>query len=85
MCLTVAAARRHRLTSTVFAPLLPVYWMMNWAATWRGLHQLIAAPFLWEKTPHTAKVEAGRDQLATEENRDEEPVSRPTTAIALAA
>ena len=52
--LVVTAARRHRLTSVIFAPLLPAYWLMHWAATWRGLHQLIFAPFLWEKTPHTA-------------------------------
>ncbi len=56
--LVVAAARRHRLTSTVFAPLLPVYWLMNWTASWRGLYQLIRAPFLWEKTPHTATAAA---------------------------
>ena len=56
--LVVVAARRHRLTSTVFAPLLPVYWLMNWTASWRGLYQLIRAPFLWEKTPHTATAAA---------------------------
>jgi hypothetical protein len=39
-----AAARRHRLTSVVFAPLLPAYWVMYWIATWRGLYQLISAP-----------------------------------------
>jgi cellulose synthase/poly-beta-1,6-N-acetylglucosamine synthase-like glycosyltransferase len=52
--LVVAAARRHKLTSVVFAPLLPAYWVMHWAASWRGLYQLIRAPFLWEKTPHPA-------------------------------
>ena len=54
--LAVTAARRHRLVSAVFAPLLPAYWLMLWTATWRGLHQLIACPFLWEKTPHTANA-----------------------------
>jgi glycosyltransferase XagB len=38
----------------VFAPLLPAYWLMHWTASWRGLYQLIRAPFLWEKTPHPA-------------------------------
>ena len=85
MCLAVTAARRYRLTSTVFAPLLPVYWMMNWAATWRALHQLITAPFLWEKTPHTANAETGIKRLATDANRHQQPVSPPATVIALAA
>jgi len=52
--LVFTAARRRQMTSAMFAPLLPVYWMMNWAACWRGLYQLIFAPFLWEKTPHPA-------------------------------
>ncbi|HTX11658.1 MAG TPA: glycosyltransferase [Solirubrobacteraceae bacterium] len=54
--LAVGAAKRHNLTGTVFAPLLPIYWAMQWVATWRGLHQLIVAPFLWEKTPHTSQA-----------------------------
>ncbi len=52
--LVIAAARRHKLTSAVFAPLLPAYWLMHWTASWRGLYQLFRAPFLWEKTPHPA-------------------------------
>ena len=56
--LVVAAARRHKLASAVFAPLLPAYWAMHWTASWRGLYQLIRAPFLWEKTPHTATAAA---------------------------
>jgi cellulose synthase/poly-beta-1,6-N-acetylglucosamine synthase-like glycosyltransferase len=52
--LVVAAARRHKLVSAVFAPLLPAYWVMHWTASWRGLYQLIRAPFLWEKTAHPA-------------------------------
>jgi len=56
--LAAVAARRHRLTSAVFAPLLPAYWILHWTATWRGLYQLIFAPFLWEKTPHTATAAA---------------------------
>jgi len=54
--LAVRAAWCHRMTGTVFAPLLPIYWAMHWVATWRGLHQLIVAPFLWEKTPHTSQA-----------------------------
>ncbi len=56
--LVVVAARRHRLASAVFAPLLPAYWVMHWTASWRGLYQLIRAPFLWEKTPHPATAAA---------------------------
>ena len=56
--LVVAAARRHKLASAVFAPLLPAYWVMHWTASWRGLYQLIRAPFLWEKTPHPATATA---------------------------
>ena len=56
--LVAAAARRHKLASAVFAPLLPAYWVMHWTASWRGLYQLIRAPFLWEKTPHTATATA---------------------------
>jgi glycosyltransferase XagB len=56
--LVIAAARRHKLTSAVFAPLLPAYWLMHWTASWRGLYQLIRAPFLWEKTPHPATAAA---------------------------
>ncbi|MBY0442571.1 MAG: glycosyltransferase [Mycobacteriaceae bacterium] len=33
---------------------LPLYWMAHWVAAWRGLYQLVAAPFLWEKTTHRA-------------------------------
>jgi glycosyltransferase XagB len=85
MCLAVTAARRYRLTSTVFAPLLPVYWMMNWAATWRGLHQLITAPFLWEKTPHTATSGPGARQQATGQRHELRPVDSTTNTIAAAA
>ena len=56
--LVVAAARRHKLAPAVFAPLLPAYWAMHWTASWRGLYQLIRAPFLWEKTPHPGTAAA---------------------------
>jgi cellulose synthase/poly-beta-1,6-N-acetylglucosamine synthase-like glycosyltransferase len=29
----IAAGRRHKLTSAVFAPLLPAYWLMHWTAS----------------------------------------------------
>ena len=77
--LAVVAARRYRLTSTVFAPVLPVCWMMNRAATWRGLHQLIRAPFLWEKTPHTNSKPAAV-QATTVKSRPDRPVAELTLA-----
>jgi len=58
--LVVAAARRHRMASAVFAPMLPAYWIMHWAASWRGLYQLIRAPFVWEKTAHPATPNTAR-------------------------
>ena len=69
----------YRLTSTVFAPVLPVCWMMNRAATWRGLHQLIRAPFLWEKTPHTNSKPAAV-QATTVKSQPDRPVAELTLA-----
>jgi cellulose synthase/poly-beta-1,6-N-acetylglucosamine synthase-like glycosyltransferase len=59
--LAVTAARRRGLASSVFAPLVPVYWLMYWWAAWRALYQLVRSPFVWEKTPHgeVAAVPAG--------------------------
>lgn len=51
LVLSLAGDRRDHLR--VLA-LLPVYWAMQWVAAWRALHQLLRAPFLWEKTPHGA-------------------------------
>ena len=53
-----AAARRHKLASALFAPRCPPTGPMHWTASWRGLYQLIRAPFLWEKTPHPATAAA---------------------------
>ena len=73
--LVAAAARRHKLASAVFAPLLPAYWAMHWTASWRGLYQLIRAPFLWEKTPHPS----GRRRVRTSESQTTigHPPNRP--------
>jgi glycosyltransferase XagB len=35
---------------------LPIYPVLHWLAGWRALHQLITAPFLWEKTTHRGQV-----------------------------
>ena len=33
----------------------PVYWLLVSFAAYRALYQLIRAPHLWEKTPHSAR------------------------------
>jgi glycosyltransferase XagB len=50
--LAVTAARRWGQASAVFAPLVPLYWLMYWWAAWRAIYQLVRSPFVWEKTPH---------------------------------
>jgi hypothetical protein len=50
--LAIAAARRHKLASAIFAPLLPAYWAMHWTASWRALYQVIRAPFSGRNLPH---------------------------------
>lgn len=47
--LSLTEARRGRLRTLAA---LPFYWAMHWVAAWRALHQLVRAPFVWEKTPH---------------------------------
>ncbi len=51
----VAAVRIKRHSLIPFVALMPLYWMfVSWAA-FRGLVQLVTAPFYWEKTPHAAR------------------------------
>ena len=58
LSIIVIAAITAITIAHVFAPLLPAYWLMHWTASWRGLYQLIRAPFRREKTPHTAALAA---------------------------
>lgn len=54
----IAARRRVSGRSiAVFTPFLPAYWVLQWAAAWRALVQLVRAPFQWEKTPHGATTQ----------------------------
>jgi len=55
----VLAARRRQMLTALFAPLLPAYWVMLWIASWRAVHQLITAPYVWEKTPHATTTGGG--------------------------
>lgn len=37
------------------APLMPVYWVLISIAAYRAMLQLVAAPYLWEKTAHRSR------------------------------
>lgn len=47
----LVAGYRRRLDWPM-AMLVPVYWLLHAVAGWRGLLQLIRAPYSWEKTTH---------------------------------
>ena len=64
LCLTLAipltatiTMRRWRLVP--YALLMPVYWVLLSIAAWRGMWQLLVAPFSWDKTPHEKITVAG--------------------------
>lgn len=42
--------RQHRLA--LYAPLLPLYWLLHSFAAWRAVWHLLVKPDVWEKTPH---------------------------------
>ena len=49
---TIGLSRRRLLRCAWVLALMPVHWLLlSWAA-WRALHQLIVAPYAWEKTEH---------------------------------
>ena len=54
---SVAAARRGRLGLAVHAALMPLYWLAISYAAYRALLQLVTAPYYWEKTEHTARLQ----------------------------
>ena len=44
---------RRGLSSSAWILLLtPLHWLLLSLAAWRALHQLVAAPYAWEKTEH---------------------------------
>ncbi len=45
-------ARRGLSADAWVLALTPVHWLLISAAAWRALHQLIVAPYVWEKTAH---------------------------------
>jgi cellulose synthase/poly-beta-1,6-N-acetylglucosamine synthase-like glycosyltransferase len=46
------------------ATLVPLYWLLHAFAGWRGLVQLVRAPYTWEKTPHRQARDEQRSQPA---------------------
>jgi glycosyltransferase XagB len=52
--------RRQRLAA------IPLYPVLHWIAGWRALHQLVRAPFLWEKTTHRGGAWAQRPHSCVE-------------------
>src|SRR5665213_727767 len=45
-------ARRGLLSTAWVLLLTPLHWLLLSLAAWRALYQLIAAPYVWEKTEH---------------------------------
>lgn len=64
----LVSALRRRLPWPM-ALLVPFYWLLHAFAGWRGLWQLVRAPYTWEKTPHRQSREGQRAQPATEAER----------------
>ena len=56
----LAVTRRGRFGLLPHVLLMPLYWLLISAAAYRAAVQLVRAPYLWEKTPHTRRNGAGR-------------------------
>jgi cellulose synthase/poly-beta-1,6-N-acetylglucosamine synthase-like glycosyltransferase len=56
----VAVLRRGWLFLIPHILLMPLYWLLISAAAYRAALQLVANPYLWEKTPHAARRTAPR-------------------------
>jgi cellulose synthase/poly-beta-1,6-N-acetylglucosamine synthase-like glycosyltransferase len=67
----VAVAGRGRLGLASHALLMPFYWLLISFAAYRAMWQLLKAPYLWEKTEHSARpgsvtTTAGASGVASE-------------------
>lgn len=51
----IAAIRRRRYGLLPHIALMPFYWLLISVAAYRALLQLVTNPYLWEKTPHSAR------------------------------
>jgi cellulose synthase/poly-beta-1,6-N-acetylglucosamine synthase-like glycosyltransferase len=52
----IAAGRRGLYGFIPHLVLVPLYWLLISLVSYRALIQLVRAPYLWEKTPHGARV-----------------------------
>jgi cellulose synthase/poly-beta-1,6-N-acetylglucosamine synthase-like glycosyltransferase len=52
----IAAGRRRLYSFIPHLVLVPLYWLLISLVSYRALVQLVRAPYLWEKTPHGARV-----------------------------
>jgi len=56
MVIAALAAKRRRLMGLLpHLVLMPVYWLLISVAAYRAVLQLMTKPYLWEKTPHSAR------------------------------
>ncbi len=51
-----SVARRRKFGLAMHSVLMPFYWLAISFAAYRALWQLVKAPYLWEKTEHTARL-----------------------------
>jgi cellulose synthase/poly-beta-1,6-N-acetylglucosamine synthase-like glycosyltransferase len=60
MVIAALAAKRRRLMGLLpHLVLMPLYWLLISVAAYRALLQLMSKPYLWEKTPHSARRDEG--------------------------
>ncbi|MCI5045414.1 MAG: hypothetical protein MRY72_12010, partial [Aquisalinus sp.] len=59
----IAPLNRRWLQHTLFALLLPAYWLLQSVSGYIALWQLFTRPFYWEKTRHHPKTEIPSDGL----------------------
>ena len=56
LVIAALAAKRRRLMGLLpHLVLMPAYWLLISVAAYRALLQLMSKPYLWEKTPHSAR------------------------------
>lgn len=60
--------------------LVPFYWLLHAFAGWRGLLQLVRAPYAWEKTPHRLPEGKGVQEAALKPDTRSSEDSRQISA-----
>jgi len=83
----VGLVRRQQPASGWVLLLTPLHWLLLSTAAWRAVHQLVARPFLWEKTEHglarTSRRAARLAQALTDLERDLELAQQAGTMPAI--